>query len=191
MSEREVRKIAAEQMRPLNQGLISVGSAMTLEDYVEQVYKPTVLPLMAKSTRDRYESVINNYLVPAFGQSCLRDVTPLAAQRYLSGLADSSLSHESKDKIRDVLSSILGSAVKFGHLVKNPVDGLRLPPPKMGKRAKPFITPDRFTALLSVILEPYATMVFVAVYTGLRVSELIGLVWRNVHPDSITVEQRY
>src|SRR5260370_37105370 len=34
-------------------------------------------------------------------------------------------------------------------------------------------------------------MVFMSVYTGLRVSELIGLRWRNVHRDSITVEERY
>jgi integrase len=34
-------------------------------------------------------------------------------------------------------------------------------------------------------------MVHVAVYTGLRVSELIGLRWRNVHNDSITIEERY
>jgi integrase len=33
-------------------------------------------------------------------------------------------------------------------------------------------------------------MVFVAVYTGLRVSELIGLKWGNVHVDSISIEQR-
>jgi integrase len=31
----------------------------------------------------------------------------------------------------------------------------------------------------------------VAVFTALRVSELAGLLWRNVHTDSITVEQRY
>jgi integrase len=29
------------------------------------------------------------------------------------------------------------------------------------------------------------------VYTGLRVSELIGLPWRNVHEDSITIDERY
>ena len=34
-------------------------------------------------------------------------------------------------------------------------------------------------------------MVYVAVYTGLRVSELIGLRWRNVGTDSITVEERF
>jgi integrase len=34
-------------------------------------------------------------------------------------------------------------------------------------------------------------MVYVAVYTGLRISELIGLRWKNVHEDSIRIEERY
>jgi integrase len=93
------------------------------------------------------------------------------------------------DKIRDVLSSILQSAVRYELLVKNPVEGIRLPKPKQGKRSKPFITPDQFTAMLNLIAEPYATMTSVAVYTGLRVSELVGLRWRNVHHDSISIEQ--
>ena len=191
MPEREVRKMAAEHLRPLNQGLLPIGSAMTFEAYVENVYKPTVMPLLATTTQERYESVIKNYLIPAFGQRCLRDLTPLEIQRYLSGLAESELSQESKDKTRDVLSSILGSAVQYGYLVKNAAVGLRLPPSKTGKRSKPFITPAVFLALLALIPEPYATMVFVAVYTGLRVSEIIALRWRNIHEDSITVEERY
>ena len=191
MPEREVRKIAAETLRPLNQGLISVGSGTRFEDFVESVYKPTVLPVMAKTTQDRYASVLKNYLVPAFGESCLRDVTPLVVQRYLSKMAGSDLSHESRDKIRDVLSSVLGSAVQFNLLVKNPVEGLKLPPPKKGKRSKPYVTPQQFQALLALIPEPYATMVFIAVYTGFRVSEVVALKWRNVHADSITIDERY
>lgn len=190
MPEREVRKIAAEMLRPLNQGL-TVGSGTRFVDFVESVYKPTVLPVMAKTTQDRYVSVLKNYLVPAFGEACLRDVTPLVVQRYLSKMASSPLSHESRDKIRDVLSSVLGSAVQFHLLVKNPVEGLKLPPPKKGRRSKPYITPQQFQALMALISEPYATMVFVAVYTGFRVSELIALRWRNVHADSITIDERY
>lgn len=51
--------------------------------------------------------------------------------------------------------------------------------------------PEMFEAPLELIQEPYATMVYVAVYTGLRVSELIGLRWRNVNQDSIAIEERY
>ena len=113
-------------------------------------------------------------------------------QRYFSGLAQSTLSFESRDKIRDVLSSALRAAVQYGLLVKNPVEGLKIPPSKKGRRSKPYITPDQFESLLMALQEPYASMVFVAVLTGLRVSELVGLRWRNVHIESssITIDER-
>jgi hypothetical protein len=97
-------------------------------------------PTTTESTIDRYAGVIKNYLVPTFGKLCLRDLTTLSIQRYFSGMVASTLSHESRDKIRDVLASILGSAVKYGLLVRNPCEGIELPPEKRGKRrAKPFI----------------------------------------------------
>src|SRR5215831_2661330 len=179
MLEREAQKVRDEFLRPLNQGLVTIGSATKYVDYAESVYKPVVLPTLAKSTQDRAMSVYENYLRPAFGEMCLRDITSLTVQRYVSSMAGWELAQESKDKVRDVLSSMLGSAVKYGLLVKNPVEGVRLPKPKCGKRAKPYITEPLFYALLGLIAEPYATMIFVAVYTGLRVSELIGLRWRN------------
>ena len=98
----------------MNQGLVPIGSATKFEEYVETVYKSTPLPLLAKSTRDRYEGVIKNYLMPAFGSKCLLDLTPLTLQQYFSSMTKSHLSHESRDKIRDVVSGILGSAVTYG-----------------------------------------------------------------------------
>jgi integrase len=191
MPEREVKKIAAESLRPLNQGLAPIGAAVGFEDYVESVYKTTLLPLMAKSTQSRYTSVIKLHLNPAFGSKCMRDLTPLTLQQYFSGMTSSELSYESRDKIRDVMSSILSSAVTYGILVKNPIEGVRLAPGKKGNRVKPYIDPAKFSALLVLIPEPYATMVHVAAFTGLRPSELIGLRWRNVHADSITIEERF
>ena len=189
--EREVQKIAAELLRPVNQGLVTIASAVQFGEFVETEYKPAVLPVLACSTRARYEGVIDNYLLPAFGSVCLRDLTRSALQRYLSQMGKLRLSQESKDKIRDVLSAVLRWAVECEVLVKNPAEGLRLPPPTTGRRSKPYITPPQFAALVELIREPYSTMVFVAVYTGLRVSELIGLRWRNVHADSISIEERY
>src|SRR5438046_2034681 len=52
MPEREVKKIAAEMLRPMNQGLITVGSAVNFNEYVQTTYIQTVLPLLAKTTQD-------------------------------------------------------------------------------------------------------------------------------------------
>jgi integrase len=192
MSEREVRKVAAEYLRPLNQGLETIGSATNFRHYVEETYIPLVMPLLAKTTQNRYQGVLDNYLVLSFGQLCLRDLTPMSLQRYFSQMATSALSQESKDKIRDVLASVLGSAVRYGLLIKNPVEGVQLPPDKRGRRKKkPHITPEQFDELVNEIPEPYATMVYVAIYTGLRVSELAALKWNDVGFDSITIDERY
>lgn len=191
--EREARRIAAEYLRPLNQGLEVMGSVTGFLPYVEHTFVPLVMSTMASTTQERYRGIINNYLLPAFQRFCLRDLTRLAIQRYIS--TDERLehlSHESRDKIRDVLSSILGSAVGYGLLVNNPVEGVRLPRDKRPKFAvKPHISPEQFHLLVELIPEPYATMVYVAVYSGLRVSELIGLRWEDVHEESLTVDERY
>jgi integrase len=191
MKEREAQKIAAEHLRPMNQGLESIGSATNFTTYVNGTYIPVVLPLMATTTRNRCRGVIKNYLIPAFGTLTLRELGTLQLQRYFSGMAGSNLSHESKDKIRDVLSSILGSAVRYQLLVKNPVEGVQLPPGPIGKRVrKPNITSEQFDELVRLIPEPYATMLHVGVYSGLRVSELIGLRWNDVGFDSLMVDER-
>jgi len=190
-SERDVRRMATELLRPLNQGLESIGSATTFESYVNHEYRPLMLPLMAKATQERYQGVLKNHLLPAFGSLCLRDMTASMVQRYFTGLAGSKLSFESVDKIRDVLASVLNVAVEHCFLVQSPMSRVRLPRDRGGRKSKPFLTPQQFDLLIETIPEPYATMVYVAVFTGLRVSELCGLRWRNLHADSITIDERY
>jgi integrase len=64
-------------------------------------------------------------------------------------------------------------------------------PEKRGKRrAKPFIYRHRFDAMLELMAEPYASMAFVAIFTGLRVSELAALKWGDIHADKITIGER-
>lgn len=86
-SEKDARRQAAEHLRPLNQGLESIGAAVNFKHYVEKHYIPLVMPLLAKSTQDRYEGVLDNYLVPTFGELSLRDLTPMTLQSYFSKMA--------------------------------------------------------------------------------------------------------
>jgi len=190
MAVREVQKIVEEKLRPMNQGMALTGSAMSFSDFMTDTYIPTYLPLLSSSTQDSYSGMISKYLQPRFGRLCLRDLTRQALQEYFSGMAGK-VSYPTISKIRDALSSILRSAFSLAYVSKNPMEGLLLPKDKRPRRPKPTITPEQFVNLMQVVSEPYATMIFVAVWTGLRVSELIGLKWRCIHVDSITIEERY
>lgn len=115
-----------------------------------RTYIPIVMPLLAKSTRDRYDGIIENYLNPAFGKLCLRDLTPLSVRRYFSRMAASPVAHESRDKIRDVMSSILSSAVKYGLLISNSVENVRMPVERRGRKTqKPFLYKQQFEELVA------------------------------------------
>ncbi len=190
MPVREVQKIADERLRPLNHGLALTGSAMTFGDFVAETYLPIYFPLLSSSTQTCYRGVLSKHLEPRFSRHCLRDLTRLTIQQYFSGMAGT-VSYPTISKIRDTLSSILRAAVDADYLNKNPMEGLRLPRDKRPKQPKPTITPEQFHQLIALIAEPYATMLYVSVWTGLRVSELIGLKWRCVNSDSIRVEARY
>src|SRR5262249_5579687 len=111
--------------------------------------------------------------------------------RYFSGLTGERVAYPSILKIRDALSSILRSAVEWGFLIQNPMISLKLPGDKRPRRQKPVISPEQFSNLVECVSEPYASMLFVSIWTGLRISELIGLKWRCIHTDSITVEERF
>ena len=122
----------------------------------------------------------------------LKDLTTRKLQEYFSAMARDNLQHESRDKIRDVVSSVLPSAVTYGLLPANPMDEVRMPPERRGKkRSKPYVSHEQFEHLILLIPEPYATMVYVAIYTGLRVSELAGLKWDDVGETTITIDERF
>jgi integrase len=196
MPFREVQKIVDEKLRPLNEGTELRGSAMRFGDFMDQIYIPRYLreaetgrpAKLASTTRISYKYTISKHLRPAFGCKCLRDLTPSTLEDYFAAL---DVSYPVLSKIRDTLSSILRAAVKAGDLNRNPIEGLELPKDRRGRRRKPTITPEQFTNLVQLVSEPYATMIFVAVWTGLRVSELIGLKWRCIHADSIAIEERF
>jgi hypothetical protein len=136
----------------MNQGLETIGSAMRFESYVESTYIPVAMPLLAKTTCQRYQGILDNYLLPAFGSAFLRDMTTLNVRRYFSQMSNSELSRESRDKVRDALSAVLRSAKEYGIILTNPAETVRIPADKRGKKKfKHHITPEQFDNLLLLI----------------------------------------
>jgi integrase len=193
MKEREAQKIAAEMLRPMNQGLQSIGSATAFGEYVSGTYLTTALPLLASTTQANYRGVLDKHIMPTFETMTLRDMDTLCLQRFFSGMGGSPLGADTILKMKEVLSSVLSSAVRYGLLTKNPMLEVQIPRTKIVNRRKPKpnITPEEFFLLIGSIAEPYATMIYVDVFSGLRPSELDGLKWEDVHAEALTVNKRY
>jgi integrase len=176
----------------MNQGLETIGSAMRFADYLKFTFED-YLESKSSPMQASYKGTLNKYLIPVFGDIPLRYITLQMLQKYFAGMADKPIGAATVLKVKEVLSSVLSNAVQNECLIKNPALHVEIPRSKIVNkhRRKPNLSPEEFNKLLLLIDEPYSTMVYVAVHSGLRVSELVGLRWEDCGVESLTIDERY
>jgi hypothetical protein len=85
----------------------------------------SVLPMYKHSTQKHRRFIVKKYLLPQFGDSPVCDITRKMIQAYVAHLTQVGYAPKSVDHIHDVLSAVLRTAVKWGHLQENPAPGRR------------------------------------------------------------------
>lgn len=81
--------------------------------------------------------------------------------------------------VHDVLSAVLRTAVKWGHLPENPARGVDLPALRC-VRPKWALTTSQATSLLGSLQSLPRTLVGLAILSGLRRGELFALRWKDI-----------
>ena len=92
-------------------------------------------PDWSAPTRDRYRASVERHIAPALGATPLADLTPLAIERWLAGLA--ARLPGAATKARAVLVSALTDAVRLGLLPSNPARAARPQSPPSSRAAHP------------------------------------------------------
>jgi integrase len=115
---------------------------------------------------------LRNHLLPAFGDGALKDITPMRVRSWVAQLsrrrAPATVRH-----CHAMLSQMLADAVTEGLLLTNPCRGTRLPRP--GSTIAQFLAPEQVERLVEAVEAHYRPLVVVAVTTGMRWGELVGL----------------
>jgi integrase len=131
------------------------------------------------STQKNHRHIMDKHLIPAFGDLGMCEVTTAVIQTYVTHLILAGYAPKSIDHIHDVLSAVLRSGVKWGHLVENPAGGVELPRLKT-IRPKWALTVDQAIAVLDRLPWPKPrAMVGVALLGGARRGELFAFRWRD------------
>jgi hypothetical protein len=84
---------ATERRLEFNQGLISIGSGVNFDHFIEDTYMENYLVFRASTTQKVYRGMLRKYLRPSLGKYSLGEVPPLLLQRFFAGLYKQGVSY--------------------------------------------------------------------------------------------------
>jgi integrase len=165
---------------------------MTLTEYLDDWLDGQRLRLQPV-TLDAYRQTIACYVAPALGGTALADLDPRQLERLYADLLDHGgrnaqpLALRTIRYVHAVLHKALGDAVRTGVIDTNIGDRVALPRHHPRRHAlEPFQvwTAEQMRCFLSLTCnDPHRDLWAVALGTGMRRGELLGLRWRDVAPD--------
>ncbi len=164
--------------------VLSTGP-LTLSELLNRWLETVVKPARAKKTYKCYFNHCRLHILPALGGMRIDKIAPMHVQSFVADLArkevnDKRLSPETQRGIFAVLQSALSQAVIWQLIVVNPCS--RVTRPKVPKKVRPHWTPEEARAFLACAREDrFGALYVVALATGLRLGEILGLRWSRVN----------
>lgn len=145
-------------------------------------------PNIASVTQQTYKRQIDRYLIPAFGNKAVEDISPDDMQALYNSMSGAKAT---KEKARMVLNMVLDAAVEDGYIEKNPAKS---------KRLKLCGTASEYTKVYSTESMRYITShidsiqsesdrAYIALQAlhPLRLEEVLGLKWADIDMDAMTI----
>lgn len=187
LSKRQAQNLLEDRLRPVNRGRAVPRSNISFRRFVEDEFRPLVLPTLKFATREIYTLLLDKHLLPRFGEECIADIATPEVQRFVLEKLKQGYAWETASHMRHLLSKVLGTAKAWRYLADNPVLGVEMPERKL-KRPHKALSIEEVRTLLSKMNEPERTITIVASLAGLRIGEILGLRWGRVHLDQCTLE---
>ncbi|MFC2068367.1 tyrosine-type recombinase/integrase, partial [Chloroflexota bacterium] len=185
-TKKNAEKRLAELLHQLDTGTFMKPEKTTLADFLDQWLKDYAYVNLAPRTAEGYETIIRQHLIPKLGRIPLTQIKPEHIQRYYADMlangrcdGKGSLSSLTVRHHHMILHNALKCAVKWGLLVRNPVDAIDAP--RTTHTEMKVMNEDDLNRFLEVVKStPYYSLFYLALFTGMRRSELLGLHWSDV-----------
>lgn len=184
-SQKEVRQKLQHISTEINNGTYAEPSKMTVGNWLE-VWHKEYLANVKPSTSVSYYQHIKNHLKPALGALNLASLKSAAIQKMYNDLSRSGLSPKTVKNIHGVFHKALQQATLLGYLRANPSTACILP--RITKADIHPLDSIQMTAFLQAIAgHPLESLFKTALFTGMRIGEVLGLTWDRVNFDKGTI----
>jgi integrase len=183
-TRQDAQKELTRLLNAADTGTLPDPFAMTVSEYLHAWLNSTLT--QSPKTLERYRELAERQIIPHLGGIKLQKLRPEHLERWHATLLAEGLAPLTVRHAHSVLKIMLTRAVENNTLTRN-VAAIRKPPTVEASEIE-ILSPDQITAVLAALeghmLYPIAAL---ALATGMRRGELLGLQWGDVDLNSGTL----
>lgn len=161
--QKAVEAFAVSFEEQCKNGLTLDGRKITLKEFIDRWATERAVQELQASTMEKYQAVIDDFILPHLGHLKLTEIKPHTINSFFVQLTKDGARRDGKpggyargtiNKISNVLSSILRTAVEWEVVGRNPCDNVRVQAEATADKIK-FFTPEQTAIFLDYISKPY------------------------------------
>jgi len=188
-TRREVDEKLTRAKADRDKGLLFDADSLKVGRYLERWLADSVRDTVKATTYESYERLMRLHLVPALGRVKLKNLTPTHVRGLYREKLDSGLSPSSVQRVHALLHKALKQAVNDGLVPRNVTEAVKAP--KQSRKEISALTREQARVFLEATKgDRLETLYVLAIHTGLRQGELLGLKWDDVTLDRGTLQVR-
>ncbi len=180
----EVSEKLTKAMADRDGGLVFDAGGQTVEEYLKRWLETSVKGSVRESTYESYRQQVRRYAIPAIGRVKLKVLSAMHVQGMYRAMLDRGLSPRTVQYAHAVLHRALKQAVRWGLIPRNVCEDVDRP--RLRREEMQPLDRAQTRHLLKTAAESedrFEALYVLAVHTGMRPGELLGLKWEDVDLD--------
>lgn len=188
-SEKAAQRRLADLLYELNRGPRLDPTRRTVGEVIAEWLDCEARLTVGSGTLEDYESTCRNHLLPAFGALPLRKLSTALIERWRAERQRAGTGTRTLELAMLHLSQAMKHAIRHSYIDHNPASALK--PMRHAHREMQVWSIEEANRFLDHVAgHMYSPLWYLAVYTGMRKGELIGVQWGDIDLDGATMRVR-
>lgn len=200
--DRELARVAAEFEREAQAGEVisraekrqqeaqeaaEAAKILTLRQYAERVFMPTITVTSTETTRSSYQGNLDKWVFPTLGDTKLPEITSAQLTALLVDMQKQKKANSTVVKVYTILNSLFKMAYLSDMIDRSPMDKVQRPKPRKDEtkptEAEAYTSQEMQAILAALDGEPLKWRCFVRLLadTGIRRGEACALHWKDLN----------
>ena len=185
-TKREAEQRLAEMLHEINMDTYVSPSKETVAEFLGSWLNDHAATHLRISSFQTYRFRMETYIIPALGRHRVQELSPRQIGAFESELIRGGLGAQTVVHCHRLLSQALKWGVRMGSLKRNVAD--LVDPPRVQRKEPMCLDWNGVRALVGAAsASPFFPLYLLAILTGLRRGELLGLRWKDADLESSTL----